>query len=106
MTVSQQKSTSRSAKLKEETSLMDAASLAMDFANIINLTAVLLLMRTVIKDRKVLKGFSVSGTVLAWFGILGLEVGFFQLGNFEFRLGISWSDVLDNGFRLQYAKDL
>ena len=70
-------------------SLMDAASLAMDFSNIINLVATLLLMRTVIKDRKVLKGFSVSGTFLAWFGILGLEAGFFLLGNFvSFGLGI------------------
>lgn len=68
---------------------MDSASMAMDFANIVNLVAVLLLMRAIIKDRNVLKGFSVSGTFLTATAIVGLEVGFFLLGNFpSFALGI------------------
>ena len=36
----------------------------MDFAGAVNLFAVLLLMRTIIKDRKVLKGFSLTVSFL------------------------------------------
>ena len=45
---------------------MDSVSIVLDFANIVNLIAVLLLMRAIIKDRKVLKGFSVSGSFLTF----------------------------------------
>ena len=61
----------------------------MNFANVVNLVAVLLLMRAIIKDRNVLKGFSVSGTFLTFVAILGFEVGFYFMGNaFSFGLGI------------------
>ncbi len=61
---------------------MSAVDMAMNFANFVNLIAVLLLMRTVIKDRDVLKGFSVSGTFLTFVAILGFDVGFFLMGNY------------------------
>ena len=68
---------------------MSAVDVAMNFANVVNLVAVLLLMRAIIKDRNVLKGFSVSGTFLTFVAILGFEVGFYFMGNvFSMGLGI------------------
>ena len=68
---------------------MSTADMAMNFANIVNLLAVLLLMRAIIKDRNVLKGFSVSGTFLTFIAIFGFEIGFYLMGNYiSFGLGI------------------
>lgn len=67
---------------------MDSVSIVLDFANIINLIAVLLLMRAIIKDRKVLKGFSVSGSFLTFVAIFGFEIVYILLGNpISFALG-------------------
>jgi hypothetical protein len=60
---------------------MDYASIVLDFANAVNLIAVLLLMRAIIKDRKVLKGFSVSGSFLTFIAILGFEAAYVLLNN-------------------------
>ena len=60
---------------------MNNADMAMNFANIINLIAVLLLMRAVIKDRNVLKGYSVSGAFLTFIAIFGFEMGFYLMEN-------------------------
>ena len=68
---------------------MTTADMVMNFANAVNLIAVLLLMRTIIKDRNVLKGFSVSGTFLIFIAVLGFEIGFFLMENYiSFGLGI------------------
>ena len=61
---------------------MDSVSIVLDFANVVNLLAVILLMRAIIVDRKVLKGFSVSGSFLTFVAILSFEVAYFLLGNF------------------------
>ena len=61
---------------------MNDVDFAMNFANFINLIAVFLLMRSVIKNRDVLKGYSVSGTFLTFIAILGFEIGFFLMGNY------------------------
>jgi len=67
---------------------MNPADMAMNFANTVNLIAALLLMRTIIKDRKFLKGFSISGTLLTFIAILGFEIGFYLMGNYiSFGLG-------------------
>ena len=69
---------------------MNTADMAMNLGNVVNLIAVLLLMRAVIKDRKVLKGYSVSGTFLTFIAILGFEIGFFLMGNMiSFTLGLT-----------------
>ena len=60
---------------------MDSVSIVLDFANIINLVAVLLLMRAIIRDRKVLRGFSVSGSFLTFVAILGFEIVYVLLEN-------------------------
>ena len=68
---------------------MNAVDMAMNFANVINLVAVLLLMRAIIKNRNILKGYSVSGTFLTFIAILGFEIGFYLMGNYiSFGLGI------------------
>ena len=68
---------------------MNNVDTAMNLANVVNLIAVLLLMRAVIKDRNKLKGYSVSGAFLTFIAILGFEIGFYLMGNyFSFGLGI------------------
>jgi hypothetical protein len=68
---------------------MDSVSIVLDFANIVNLIAVLLLMRAIIVDRKVLRGFSVSGSFLTFAAIFGFEIGYILLGNpISFALGL------------------
>lgn len=68
---------------------MNNVDIAMNFANVVNLIAVLLLMRAIIKDRKKLKGYSVSGTFLTFTAIMGFEIGFYLMGNYiSFGLGI------------------
>jgi hypothetical protein len=68
---------------------MNNVDVAMNIANVVNLIAVLLLMRAVIKDRNKLKGYSVSGTFLTFVAILGFEIGFYLMGNyFSFGLGM------------------
>jgi hypothetical protein len=68
---------------------MNAIDTAMNFGNAVNLVAVLLLMRAVLNDRTVLRGFSVSGTFLTFIAIIGFEVGFFFMENYiSFVLGL------------------
>jgi len=68
---------------------MNAINAVLNFANFVNLFAVLLLMRAVVKDRNVLKGFSVSGSFLAFLAMLGFETAFLLLGNYlSFLLGL------------------
>ena len=68
---------------------MDSVSIVLDFASIINLVAVLLLMRAIIKDRKVLKGISVSGSFLTFVAIFGFEIVYVLLENpISFALGL------------------
>ena len=89
---------------------MNDVDIAMNFGAVVNLIAVLLLMRAVIKDRDVLKGFSVSGTLLTFVAILGFDVGFFLMGNYvSFTLGlvnllfwlVAFAFSLRNHFRLR-----
>ena len=60
---------------------MDSVNIVLDFANIVNLIAVLLMMRAIIKNRKVLKGISVSGSFLTFVAILGFEIAYVLLEN-------------------------
>jgi hypothetical protein len=67
---------------------MNVVDIALNFANFVNLFAVLLLMRAVVKDRNVLKGFSVSGSFLAFLAMLGFETAFLLMDNYlSFLLG-------------------
>jgi hypothetical protein len=68
---------------------MNNVDITMNFASGVNLIAVLLLMRAVIKDRNKLKGYSVIGAFLPFIAIFGFEIGFIFIGNYlGFGLGI------------------
>jgi len=67
---------------------MDTANLALSFASIINFIALLLMMIVVIKNRKVLRGYSITGSFLTFVSIVGFEVAYYLLGNvIGFALG-------------------
>jgi ribose/xylose/arabinose/galactoside ABC-type transport system permease subunit len=71
---------------------MDAANLALSIASIINFAALLLMLRAVIKNRKVLRGYSIVGSFLTFMSILGFELAYYLLGNvIGFTLG--WATV-------------
>ncbi len=77
-----------------ETGKMDAyiANLALDLASIINFVALLLMLRAVIKNRKVLRGYSIVGSFLTFVSIVGFEIAYYLLGNVVgFALG--WATV-------------
>ena len=68
---------------------MDFATTALDFAKFVNFIAVLFLTRAIVKDRKVLRGFSVSGSFLTFVAILSFEIAYFYMSNFiSFGLGL------------------
>ena len=71
---------------------MDTANLALSFPSVINFIALLLMLRAVIKNRKVLRGYSITGSFLTFVSIVGFEVAYYLLGNFVgFALG--WATV-------------
>ena len=72
---------------------MNAVDLALDFASIINFIALILMLRAVLKNRNVLRGFSIAGSFLTFVSIVGFEVAYYLLGNIiGFALG--WATVV------------
>jgi len=68
------------------------ANLVLDVASVVNFVALLLMLRAVIKNRRVLRGYSIVGSFLTFTSIVGFEVAYFLLGNvFGFALG--WATV-------------
>jgi hypothetical protein len=68
---------------------VDLVNIMLDFGNVINLVAVLFLMRTVINDRKILRGFSVSGVLLTCISISCFEIAYLFLDNsLSFAIGL------------------
>jgi hypothetical protein len=68
------------------------ANFALDVASIINFTALLLMLRAIIKNRKVLRGYSIVGSFLTFVSIVGFEIAYYLLGNIVgFALG--WATV-------------
>jgi hypothetical protein len=64
------------------------ANLVLDVASIINFVALLLMLRAVIKNRKVLRGYSIIGSFLTFISIVGFEIAYYILGNIiGFALG-------------------
>lgn len=60
---------------------MDAANVALSFASIINFIALLLMLRAVIKSRKALRGYSITGSFLTFVSIVGFQIAYYMLGN-------------------------
>ncbi len=68
------------------------ANYVLDIASIINFIALLLMLRAVIKNRKVLRGYSIMGSFLTFLSIVGFEIAYYLLGNIVgFALG--WATV-------------
>ena len=74
---------------------MDAyavANLVLDIASVVNFVALLLMLRAVIKNRNVLRGYSIIGSFLTFVSIVGFEIAYYLLGNvIGFALG--WATV-------------
>jgi len=71
---------------------LSLANLVLDLASVINFIALLLMLRAVVKNRKVLRGYSIVGSFLTFVSILGFEVAYYLLGNIlGFALG--WATV-------------
>jgi uncharacterized membrane protein len=67
---------------------MYLANLALSIASVINFVALLLMLRAVLKNRKVLRGYSITGSFLTFVSIVGFEVACYLLGNIiGFALG-------------------
>lgn len=60
---------------------MNAVEVALSFASIINFIALILLLRTILKDRNMLRGYSISGSFLTFVSICGFEVAYYLMGN-------------------------
>jgi hypothetical protein len=71
---------------------LSLANLVLDVASIINFVALLLMLRAVIKNRNVLRGYSIIGSFLTFVSIIGFEAAYYFLGNtVGFALG--WATV-------------
>ena len=71
---------------------MNAANLALSLASIVNFSALMLMLRAVIKNRKVLRGYSIVGSFLTFVSIVGFEVAYYLLGNF-IGFAFGWATV-------------
>ncbi|MGD6806895.1 MAG: hypothetical protein ACQCN4_08040 [Candidatus Bathyarchaeia archaeon] len=68
------------------------ANLLLDVASAVNFIALLWMLRAVIKDRNMLRGFSIVGSFLTFVSITGFELAYHLLGNVVgFWLG--WATV-------------
>lgn len=69
---------------------MNGVDLALNFASVVNFVGLILLLRTVIKNRNFLIGFSASGCLLTFIAICGFQAAYFLMGNMiSFLLGLS-----------------
>jgi hypothetical protein len=60
---------------------MELVEAALSFASIVNFVALLLLLRAILKDRKMLRGYSISGSFLTFVSLCAFEVAYYLLGN-------------------------
>ena len=69
---------------------MNNIDIALNFASTVNFIGLILLLRTVIKNRNVLRGFSTSGCFLTFVAICGFQIAYFLMDNMiSFLLGLS-----------------
>jgi len=60
---------------------MTIANLALSIASVINFTALLLMLRAVIKNRNALRGYSISGSFLTFVSLVGFQIAYYLLSN-------------------------
>ena len=71
---------------------MNVANLALSIASVVNFTALLLMLRAVIKNRNALRGYSITGSFLTFVSLVGFQIAYYLLGNWVgFILG--WVSV-------------
>jgi hypothetical protein len=71
---------------------IELANLVLSVACAVNFVALMWMLRAVIKNRRVLRGYSVVGSFLTFVSIVGFEVAYYLLGNYiGFALG--WASV-------------
>jgi hypothetical protein len=68
------------------------ANLFLDIASVINFIALLWMLRSVIKNRNVLRGYSIIGSFLTFVSIVGFEIAYYLLGN-VIGFAIGWGTV-------------
>jgi hypothetical protein len=69
---------------------MNGVDLAMNFASVVNFLGLILLLRTVIKNRNALRGFSAGGCFLTFLAICGFQIAYFLMDNMiSFILGLT-----------------
>jgi large-conductance mechanosensitive channel len=68
---------------------VNSVDIALNFASIVNFTGLILLLRTVIKNRNFLRGFSTSGCFLTFVAICGFQIAYFMDNMISFLLGLS-----------------
>ena len=71
---------------------LSLANLVLDLASIINFVALLLMLRAVVKNRKVLRGYSIIGSFLTFVSIVGFEVAYYLIGN-TIGFAFGWATV-------------
>jgi hypothetical protein len=77
-------------KGERRTKKMNSVDLAMNIASIANFLGLILLLRTVIKNRNVLRGFSAGGCFLTFLAICGFQIAYFLMDNLiSFMLGLT-----------------
>jgi len=60
---------------------MNLANLALSVASIINFTALLLMLRAVIKNRNALRGYSITGSFLTFVSLVTFQIAYYLLNN-------------------------
>ncbi len=60
---------------------MNIADLALSVASIINFTALLLMLRAVLKNRNALRGYSITGSFLTFVSLVGFQIAYYLLNN-------------------------
>ena len=69
---------------------MDTVAVALNFGSAVNFVGLLLLTRAVVKDRNVLRGFSVLGTLLTLIAVSSFNVAYYFMDNaVSFWLGLA-----------------
>ena len=72
---------------------MNIANIALSIASIVNFAALLLMLRAVVKNRRVLRGYSILGSFLTFLSIVGFQIAYYLLDNLVgFVLG--WATVV------------
>ena len=69
---------------------MNNVDIAMNIASAINFVALILLLRAVIKNRNVLRGFSPTGCLLTFLAICSFQIAYLLMDNMvSFALGVA-----------------